>query len=301
MNLRRDEPLGPHTTLRIGGPADYFVEAHDSRELLEAQAWASEHKVPLLLLGGGSNVLFDDAGFRGLVVQNRLVGIQFEVRHQVRALSGTPLDDVVRQSIQRDLEGLEFASGIPGTVGGAVCGNAGAFGKAVGDLVVEARVLSPGGRIGTVPNECFRFGYRDSRLKCQGGLVIEVRFQLGPGEPERLKRERAEALALRRERHPGPEIWSAGSFFKNVKTPEGEVLAAGHLLDQVGAKGFSVGDAAVYPKHANILINRGTASSADVLALAHLLSGQVKARFGIALEPEVRYIPPQGVTAPPAP
>ena len=294
MDIRLNEPLAAYTTFKIGGPADFFVEVSSFQDLRAALGWACEKGVRYLLLGGGSNVLIDDAGLRGLVIRNRLTSIEFEPGHRVCALSGTPLDDLVAASIEQGLEGLAFASGIPGSVGGAVCGNAGAFGRAVGDPLVEARVMSPGGRIGTVPNEYFRFGYRDSRLKCQGGLVIEVRFQLGPGEPERLRQEREEALALRRQKHPGPEIWSAGSFFKNMKTSEGEVLAAGRLLDQVGAKGLSVGDAAVYAKHANILINRGAASSADVLALAQLLFEKVKARFGVELEREVRYIPPQG-------
>ena len=295
MDIRRDEPLAAYTTFRIGGAADFFVEIHDPQELEAALAWASKKGIPYLLLGGGSNVLIDDAGIRGLVIRNVMTGIELVSEQQVCALSGTPLEDLVVATIEHGLEGLVFCSGIPGSVGGAVCGNAGAFGKAVGELLLSARVLCPTGDIITASRDYFQFAYRESRLKSGGGVLIDARFRLRPGVSQELRQESEDVLALRREKHPGPEIWTAGSFFKNVKAANGEAVAAGHLLDQVGAKQLSVGDAAVYEKHANILVNRGAASSADVLCLAELLSERVKARFGVQLEREVRYVGPSGL------
>jgi UDP-N-acetylmuramate dehydrogenase len=290
--VRRDVPLAPYTTFRIGGPADLFVEAHARDALAEAVRAARGHGVPYFVLAGGSNLLVDDRGVRGLVIRN----VASEVRrdgHRLTVGSGLPLADLLEAAAAESLAGLEFAAGIPGSVGGAVYGNAGAYGKAMEDVLVAATLLTPDGRLVEVGPEALGFTYRMSRLKTSGDLVLDATFELAPGDPDTIRRQMAEIIDVREAKHPDPaRFGSAGSYFKNLPPPApgARRTPAGLLLDQVGAKGMSVGRALVSAEHANFIVNPGGATAADVLELAARLKALVKSRFGVALEEEVLYV-----------
>jgi UDP-N-acetylmuramate dehydrogenase len=285
--LRPDVILAPYTTFGIGGKTDLFFRAKDPDKLTLAIRAAQKARVPLFLLGGGSNVLVSDSGFRGLVIKNECRGILVN-REEVTCQSGALLEDVVGQACTHGLSGLEFAAGIPGTVGGAVRGNAGAFGKSVGDPLAKAVILTAEGDIKEVGKEYFRFGYRDSSLKQTREVLLSATFQLSRCSRVEIEGRMAQNLKKRKESLPWEEK-SAGCFFKNVLL-NGQRVSAGLLLDQVGAKKMNRGDAQVFAGHANILINAGDASAADVRGLAAKLQRKIKDKFSIKLEPEVVYI-----------
>ena len=286
------------TTLRVGGPAAAVCRVRtpdDARRFLE---FAAGHDLPAIALGGGSNVLAVDEGFRGCVL--RLDAGDFTVRGDtVTAGAGLPFDTLVARALDAGLTGLEFASGIPGSVGGAIVGNAGCFGHEIGEFLVEATVLDADGRLETVGPERFAFGYRRSALQGGGTLVLSARLRLVRGDPAAAGRERLERLAERCRKHPVVEP-CAGSWFRNLPpaTPGGRRRAAGELLDAVGAKTMQEGDAAVFPGHANIIINRGAATAAQVRTLVERMREAVRARFDVTLAEEVRTLGADGFAAP---
>jgi UDP-N-acetylmuramate dehydrogenase len=284
-------PLRELTTFRIGGPALGLVRVHTPDEAHRFQALAREHCLPLVALGGGSNILADDRGFCGLVLRLELE--TFTVRGRtVIAGAGLAFDDLVVRSLESGLVGLEFASGIPGTVGGAVVGNAGCYGHEISEFLREVVVLRPDGRIEAVTPASLQLGYRSSALKCSGDLVLEATLDLRPGDTEAAWQVRRDNIALRRKKHPWREP-SAGSYFRNLppSAPGGRRQAAGELLEKAGVKGMRVGGAAVYEQHANIIINTGNATCADVLTLAARMKAAVRDRFGVELQEEVRHLP----------
>lgn len=285
-------PLSALSSFGIGGPADLFFEARTEDELRAAVALAVEEKYPFYVIGGGNNLLFDDAGYRGLIIRNRLDGL---VRGEDRltVLSGTGLPCVLRESLDASLCGLEFLAGIPGTVGGAIYGNAGAYGSSIGEVIVSATVLRPGGKTETLPREAMGFGYRDSSLKKAGntGIVLAAVLLSPPGDRKESEARIRDILEKRRTKHPPLGTACAGSYFKNSCAATGQRIAAGQLLEQAGAKGMAVGDAAVYEGHCNFIINKGNARSRDVLALAAELKDKVEKAFGVRLEEEVITLP----------
>jgi UDP-N-acetylmuramate dehydrogenase len=286
-------PLKNLSNFKIGGPADFFFEASTLEDLRKVLAVARKAPFRYYVIGGGFNLLFDDAGFRGLIIRNACRGLEFDpVSRRLSALGGTPLEDLTAFCGSRGLSGLEFLAGIPGTVGGAVCGNAGAFGRSVGEILEEALLLNPGGgeRRAVSPGD-FGFGYRDSRLKSTGDVVLSAIFRTQAGEASAVSACMDSYLSLRAERHPSRETAYAGSYFKNPLGPDGKRLAAGRLLEQAGAKEMTVGRAAVYEGHGNFLYNRGGATAAEVRRLAALLKAGVKERFGVDLEEEVIFVP----------
>ncbi|HEY8369905.1 MAG TPA: UDP-N-acetylmuramate dehydrogenase [Thermodesulfobacteriota bacterium] len=289
---RRDVPLAPFTTFRIGGRADLFVEVTSRAALVEAVRAARRHGVPYFVLAGGSNLLVDDAGIRGLVIHNRAAELRREGT-RLTVGSGLPLADLLEAAARESLTGLEFAAGIPGSVGGAIYGNAGAYGKAIQDVLVRATLLTPDDRIVEVGPEALGFAYRTSALKRSGDLVLDATFELAPGDAERIRRAMAEIIHIREAKHPDPaRFGSAGSYFKNLPpaTPGGRRTPAGLLLEQVGAKGMAEGRAIVAAEHANFIVNPGGATAADVLALAARLKRLVHERFGVRLEEEVLFV-----------
>jgi len=291
--------LKNHSNFRIGGPADFFFEAVTIDELRKVVAVARRSGFRYYVIGGGFNLLFDDAGFRGLIIRNACRGLEFDpVTLRLTALGGTPLEDLTALCRTHRLSGLEFLAGIPGTVGGAVYGNAGAFGRSVGEILEEALLLDAAGteKRAVAPGD-FEFGYRDSRLKRSGEVVLSAVFRAVSGEAAAVSACMDSYLALRAERHPSRDMAYAGSFFKNPLGPDGKRLAAGKLLELAGAKETTVGGAAVYEGHGNFLYNRGEATAADVRRLAAVLKAKVKERFGVELEEEVIFLPaePEGV------
>jgi UDP-N-acetylmuramate dehydrogenase len=283
-------PLSAMSSFEIGGPADFFYEARGLDDLQAAVALAVREKTPYYVIGGGSNMLFDDRGFRGLIIRNRAEGAAAS-EGRLRVLAGTSLSALLRAALRAGLTGLEFLAGIPGTLGGAVAGNAGAFGRCLGDVLETADILGPDGARRTLSRQDLHFGYRHSVLRKSGGIVLAAVLMSSPGDRKVSEALMRGFLEKRREKHPPWGTACAGSYFKNPCSTGGEKVAAGRLLEEVGARGMSVGGAAVYDKHCNFIINKGDATSRDVLLLAQELKERVLARFGIGLEEEVIHLP----------
>jgi len=284
MAVRERQPLARHTALGIGGPADLLAVAHTADTLRQIVSLAWHHQVPCRVLGGGSNVLVSDRGVRGLVVLNRARAVSF-VGTQVRAESGALLTRVARQCVARGLAGLEWAAGIPGTVGGAMVGNAGAWGGEIASTLTRATVLEAGPGVVEWPVERFGYGYRTSVLKQnpQSAVVLEAEFALRMEERKGLEARLAEIAARRKAAQPPGA--SCGSVFKN---PPGDY--AGRLIEAAGLKGQRHGAAEISPLHANFILNHGRATAADVKALIDLARQEVEARFGVVLELEIELL-----------
>ena len=299
--LRTTEPMRLHTTFRIGGPADHFYVARSSDRLVAALKVGHELGLPVFLLGGGSNLLVSDAGLRGLVVRNACEEVGFEGT-VARAGCGADFLGFIERCRDRGLAGLEFAAGIPGTIGGALYGNAGCYGRDIGSHVIDCtHATLDGAAVETVPAAWYEFAYRDSRLKRDPRVLLSCRLQLAPGERGVIQREMDEKLEIRRVKHPAWRIEpTAGSYFKNLPpdwqlpgakhSPGTRRVAAGQLLEECGCRGLRVGDAVVFAKHANIIVNAGQATAADVLALAGIMKARVRERFGVTLEEEVMFL-----------
>ncbi len=290
--LRTDEPMAGHTTFRIGGPAEFFVTAENLEQLQAIIALAQRLGVPYFLLGGGSNVLVSDRGLRGLVVENRAQEARFERRGAEATLhadSGASISRLARQAARRGLSGLEWAAGIPGTVGGAVVGNAGAYGAFVADSLQRVAVLEPDGQQRLYRAEELGFGYRTSRFKRReaGGqgqeVILWAEFRLEPASQAGLEPLVEGRIARRKATQPAEP--SAGSVFKN---PPGDY--AGRLIEAAGLKGHRIGGAEVAGKHANFIVNRGQATAADVRALIDLIRETIRERFGVELELEILLV-----------
>ena len=290
--LEQSVSLRDYSNFRIGGRADFFFEATSVSELRTSISLAREQSIPYYIIGGGYNLLFDDDGFRGLIIRNRVEGIRHkEKRGEIEVFSGTPLSDVLQFSVEEGLGGFEFLAGIPGTIGGAVFGNAGAFGRSIGEFLKEAEILDEKCERVKVKRDYFGFKYRHSFLKDKQNVFLVAIFELQEGERERIKALIGENLEKRKEKHPPLEVPCAGSFFKNPIVPDGRRVPAAFLLDKVGAKKLVVGGAAVYSGQVNFIINRGNASARDVIQLAAELKERVKKEYGIDLEEEVIFLP----------
>jgi UDP-N-acetylmuramate dehydrogenase len=284
--VKRDEPLAPYTAMRVGGPADLLVVCESVNQVVEAAAQARKHGVNWLLLGGGCNVLVADKGVRGLVIVNRAADIAFD-GDTVRAEAGTLLAQLARQAVERGLAGLEWAAGLPGAVGGAVVGNAGAFEGDVASVLRSATLLEPDGEIVEWPNAWFEFDYRTSRIKRekpdQRPMVLQVTFELEKSNPEALAARAAEILEWRRTRHPSGA--TMGSTFKNP--PDSH---AGYLIEQSGLRGSFIGGAQISELHGNFFMNTGDATAAEVMALIEHVRTEVRRQFGVELELEIELV-----------
>jgi UDP-N-acetylmuramate dehydrogenase len=285
--------LDRFSSFRIGGPADLFFEARTERELKDAVAIAARAGFPFYVIGGGFNMLFDDEGYRGLMIRNRADEVAFD-EGRVTAGSGAPLASILEQALAAGLGGLEFLAGIPGTVGGAVFSNAGAFGASIGDVLEEAVLLGPEGVERTLGRDDLAFGYRRSLLQRDHDVVLRAALRTEPGDHGASEAMIRDYLEKRRAKHPPWGTACAGSFFKNPCSPDGQRIPAGRLLEQAGARGMKVGGAAVYEGHCNFLINTGNARARDVLALARKLKERVFETAGVRLEEEVVYLPATG-------
>ncbi|MCX8073163.1 MAG: UDP-N-acetylmuramate dehydrogenase [Candidatus Binatia bacterium] len=286
--VRRNEPLAKHTSFRIGGPADYWVEIQEPREIAAVQECALRYGVPWTLLGGGTNVLVSDLGVRGIVIRlgRRFAFIHWQPKGEavsVRAGASLPLKKLVLETVERDLSGLEFAEGIPGTVGGGLLMNAGAFGGELADVVRAVELVSPEGQELRVPKKQLRFGYRWFDLP-RGTVVTAVEFELRHAPSEHIQR-RYQMAKERRDRNQPKGLPNAGSVFKNPPQD-----FAGRLIEAVGLKGHQVGQAMISSKHANFIVNLGGAKAAEVRQLMREAQRRVAERFGVQLEPEIRLM-----------
>lgn len=283
--VRLCERLADHTTFAIGGPADVFVEPINMDELSFALQTIHSMDVPLTILGGGSNMLVRDGGIRGVVVSLRhMTQVMACEGNQIVIGAGYMLKDASEFAYEQGLTGLEFAIGIPGTIGGAVFMNAGAYDGEMSNIVTEVHAVDRYGQRKVYPLEKLQFAYRHSVFQQNGEVIGEVVMTLQPGDKETI-RKRMDDLTHRRESKQPLEFASAGSTFKR---PPGHFV--GTLIEQTGLKGLAVGDARVSEKHAGFVINAGHASARDVLALIQEIQRQVYEHHGVELEPEVRMI-----------
>ncbi len=280
-----DEPMKQHTTFRVGGNADYFVIPQSAEEVKNIVALCKEADMPYYILGNGSNLLVGDKGYRGVIIQ-----IYKEMNHiridgdKVIAQAGALLSRVGTATLEAELTGFEFAAGIPGTVGGAVFMNAGAYGGEMKDIIASATVLTQDGDIITINKEDLELGYRTSVIAKKGYVVLEAEYQLQKGDKEAI-RARMDELKVQRVTKQPLEYPSAGSTFKR---PEG--YFAGKLIQDAGLRGFQVGGAQVSEKHCGFVINKDQATAADIQELMRQVSDKVMQEFGVKLEPEVKTL-----------
>lgn len=288
------QPLARHTSLQIGGPADLLVVADNLEILRRSIALARLHGVPWRVLGSGCNILVSDAGLRGIAVLNRARKASFSSQpegQRVRAESGTVLATLARQCVARGWAGLEWAVGIPGTVGGAVVGNAGAWGSNIAAVLTAADVLEPDGSESRWRVEQFDFQYRSSAIKrarqeskpAQEAVILEAEFGLRAGDRQELQARVAEITARRKASQPVGA--TCGSVFKN---PPGDY--AGRLIEAAGLKGCRMGGAQISTQHANFVLNRDRATAGDILALVQVARDEVATRFGVILELEIELV-----------
>ena len=284
FNALVNEPMSAHTTLKLGGPADYMVFPRDGEEIAAMFREAAENGVPVTVIGHGSNLLVLDGGIRGLVI---CIGKNMRKitrdGNSLKAQAGAMLGSAALEAAEAGLTGLEFASGIPGTVGGGVTMNAGAYDGEMAQVVTEVRGIRSDGTAVRLSREEMDFGYRHSVVQEKDFIVTEVTFELKPGDPAMIRARMSELNAKRSEKQP-LDLPSAGSTFKR---PEGYYAAA--LIDQCGLKGYSIGGARVSEKHAGFLVNTGT-SSRDFLNLMKKVQAIVEERAGVRLEPEIRIV-----------
>lgn len=283
--VRINEPMNRHTTFRIGGPADYFLLPSSSEEVKGILEICKEESLQYFILGNGSNLLVSDEGYRGVIIQlyRNYGGLTVEGT-EIRAGAGVLLSQIAAAARNESLTGFEFAGGIPGTLGGAVVMNAGAYGGELKDVLKEAVVMDREGNIFTVPVEKLAMGYRTSLVKTAGYLVLEVVISLKKGSQEEI-RDTMKDLADRRISKQPLEYPNAGSTFKR---PEG--YFAGKLIMDAGLRGYQVGGAQVSEKHCGFVINKGNATAADVCRLMADVQAKVQEQFGVTLEPEVKFL-----------
>ena len=282
--IQEGEPLAPRTTFRIGGPADRLYTLENLGQLKGLLQALEQGNIPRMVLGKGSNLLVSDKGYRGavLALAGEFQKVELLPGGRVLAGAGAPLASVCAFARDRGLSGLEFAWGIPGSIGGAAYMDAGAYGGEMKDVVVKVRHLTSDGREGEAQGEDLAFGYRKSRYVGSGEIITQVEFQLEPGEPAAIAGKMEELMGRRKDKQPY-DMPSAGSVFKR---PQNGFAAA--LIEQCGLKGRRVGGAQVSEKHAGFIVNTGGATCQDVLDLIALIQKTVQEKFGVALEPEVR-------------
>ena len=284
-NIHLQEPMAGHTTFRIGGPADCFLQIENEEQLKGVQRYLNMVEVPYFVLGNGSNLLVNDNGYRGIILQigPRMSGIVVKGECIV-AKAGALLSQVARVAMEHGLTGLEFASGIPGTVGGGVMMNAGAYDGEMSQVVTQVRVISRDGETLELDKATMEFGYRTSTIRNNSFIVTEVTFELQKGDTDVIKSKMEELMTRRREKQP-LEYPSAGSTFKR---PEG--YFAGKLITDAGMSGFQIGGARVSDKHCGFVVNMGTATAQDVRDVISEIQKRVKDKFRVDLEPEVVFL-----------
>jgi UDP-N-acetylmuramate dehydrogenase len=293
--VRAAVPLAPLTTFRVGGPAEWFVETRSSDEIVTSLVLAHELGVPVTMLGGGSNVLVADSGVRGLVIRPRGGQVQRGGDDtRVRADAAVTINGLVRWTVTHGCAGLEAWAGTPGTVGGAIFGNAHFGGRLIGERVIDVRLASRSGATVDVPVSAMAFGYDRSRLQASGEILLSAVFRVAPGDPAALRATARASLAFRKRTQP-LDTPSAGCIFQNPQpgrdtVPDGIPWSAGALVDRAGLKGTSIGGARVSPAHGNFIVNEGQATAAEIRQLIQRCQAAVRDRFGVELREEIVYL-----------
>lgn len=283
-NVLVDEPMSEHTTFEVGGPADLFVTPEDIDEVREVVSAVRESGENYFLLGRGSDLLVSDAGYRGVIIALEcLMGVSVE-DDEMCCQAGIDLREASEMACELGLSGLEFACGIPGSVGGACYMNAGAYDGCMADVLKEVRALTPAGDVCDLGVDELDLGYRHSRIADEGLVVLSATFALTRADGEKI-RQKMDDLTHRREEKQPLDLPSAGSTFKR---PEGHF--AGKLITDAGLRGYQVGGAAVSKKHAGFVVNVGGATAADVHAVIEHVQAEVERQFGVRLQPEVRFL-----------
>ena len=306
--IKKDVLLKSFTTFKIGGRADFFIEARKKKELIDAVAWAKNNRIKFFIIAGGSNILISDDGFRGLIIKYSASQVKFE-KNQLKCAAGAILAKVVKQTKDFSSSGIEWASSIPGTVGGAVRGNAGAFGGEIGERVFTVEVFDArNNKIFNLNNSECKFGYRDSVFKHNNDLIIlNVVISLINGKKDEIEKIIKQYTSHRLKVLPREP--SAGCIFKNIKLSEleksnkklaelakktieiwGEEIGAGWFVDKLGLKGKTIGGAQISNQHANFIINTGKASAKDVIMLISLIKQKARTKFNIQLQEEIQYL-----------
>jgi UDP-N-acetylmuramate dehydrogenase len=293
-HVLREAPLAPLTTFKVGGPAEWLVDVHRSGEVEQAIAIAKDAGVRITVLGGGSNVLVADGGLRGIVMRMHGGEVRALGPSLIRADAGVTINGLVRWTVSRGVAGLEAWAGTPGTVGGAIFGNAHFNGRLIGELIARVRLVTVGGTLADVRSSEMEFGYDFSRLHRTCEVVVSADFHVSSGDPAALRTIARESLAFRKRTQP-LESPSAGCIFQNPdptreQVPEGIPPSAGALVDRAGLKGARQGAARVSTSHANFIINEGGATARDVRALIDRCKAEVHTRFGVMLREEIVYL-----------
>ena len=284
-SAEREVSMKNYTSFKVGGPAELFLSPEDAGQTAKLVRFCEKEEIPVFVLGKGSNLLVSDRGIKGAVIYTgKQCGISLTDENTVRAQSGASLAQLCTFALENSLSGLEFAYGIPGTVGGAVFMNAGAYGGEMKDVLLNSEYVSTDGTSGELDNEAMELSYRHSAYENSNLVITAASVRLAPADRNEIKSTMNDILARRKEKQP-PEYPSAGSTFKR---PEGNF--AGALIEQCGLKGVSVGGAQVSEKHAGFIINRGGATAADILSLIKHVQARVKAQTGVSLETEIRLI-----------
>ena len=284
-NILIDEEMKNHTSFKIGGPVDIMALPDSQEEIIRAIEIARENKIPYMIMGNGSNMLVRDAGIRGLVIKLNENFNRLEVKGNILSCqAGALLSTASRMALKNSLKGMEFASGIPGALGGAMTMNAGAYGGEMKDIVKRVKVLDRDLKVSWLDREAMNFGYRTSRVKEEKLIVLEVEFELEPGSYEGIEAEMKRLNEERRRKQP-LEYPSGGSTFKR---PSG--YFAGKLIDDSGLRGVRYRDAQVSEKHCGFIVNRGQASCQDILSLVATVQKTVRDKFGVELEREIMLI-----------
>ncbi len=304
--IKKDEPLAQYTTFKIGGSAKYFFIAKENEDLVRALTFAKKLKIPMYILAGGSNVLISDSGFNGLVLLNKSQDIIFKQGNKVVADAGVWLMDLINKTAEKSLTGLENLAGIPGSVGGAVRGNAGAYGSEIADNLIGVEVMR-GSKQFILSKEKCGFKYRDSIFKHNNDLIISAEFQLTKGNKKQIQAKVKEIVSKRKEKQP-LEYPSAGCVFQNVvinsenidqvkilnNLPEeylkNKKVPAAWLIECLDLKGKKIGDAQISDKHANFIINLGEATANQVLQLISYVKMKVRDELGLQLMEEIEYV-----------
>lgn len=304
-NLQENVPLAPYTTFRIGGPARWFVVVKTVEELMDACKAAWAENMPLFILAGGSNQLVSDDGFPGLVVKVECRTSKIDGTTLI-AEPGASMAQLAFATAQAGLTGFEWAVSVPGTVGGAIRGNAGAFGGEIKNTLIDADVLLPTGEQKTFTNKDFHFDYRHSIIKENGGVILTARIGLQQGDAAKAV-ERVKQCVAEKAAHQPLAHRSSGCMFKNTKLTPGVtmlkdgtaipeqfiscgILSSGWVVEQLGLKGLKQGDAEISEKHGNFVVNRGNATAQDILSVVRRVQEEAKARFGLTIELEVQLV-----------
>lgn len=284
-SAEREVSMKNYTSFKVGGPAELFLSPEDAGQTAKLVRFCEKEEIPVFVLGKGSNLLVSDRGIKGAVIYTgKQCGISLVDENTVRAQSGASLAQLCTFALENSLSGLEFAYGIPGTVGGAVFMNAGAYGGEMKDVLLNSEYVSTDGTSGELDNEAMELSYRHSAYENSNLVITAASVRLAPADRNEIKSTMNDILARRKEKQP-LVYPSAGSTFKR---PEGNF--AGALIEQCGLKGVSVGGAQVSEKHAGFIINRGGATAADILSLIKHVQARVKAQTGVSLETEIRLI-----------